>query len=219
MKSCSSILFTFIMFSCLAQHEDTYEPIHPCNLILTLFGKELKCGIIENGEFVQRLSCTSDTSRFISHWIDGKSRPKTSYTVQYSISELDESNYSFIDSSYFLSQTDLSWQDSVGQAFLDTASFDLVESIAEQYTKNHYNNANNRIYIDRSIPIKNQTKKFALKTNHRAILITMYLPTGLNETCIYDQYDESTFNYCLRLILSAHFMDEENAIRYEISKR
>lgn len=212
------VILTFINLSCVAQDENSLESIHPCNLIVTLFGKELKCGVIKNVEFAQRVSCTSDTSRFVSHWIDGKSRPKTGYAIQYSISELDNTNYTFNDSSYYLSQTDFSWYDSVGEAFLDTASFELVESIAERYTVDHYKNADNRIYIDRSIPIRNQKKKFAIRTNHAAILITMHLPSELDEICIYDQYQESTFNYCLRLIFHAHFRDEENAVLYEISK-
>ncbi|TXI85898.1 MAG: hypothetical protein E6Q37_05170 [Crocinitomicaceae bacterium] len=213
-----TIFSLFIVFACIAQNQDSKEEVHPCNLIVTLFGKELKCGIITNGEYEHTGSCISDTTRYVSEWLNGKSRPRKGYPIRYSISKLDESNFNFSDSSYFLSQTDFSWEDSVGVVFFDTASFELIDSIAKLYEKDCYKDINNRIYIDRNIPIENNSKKFAIKTTHAAILITIYTPVGLAKTCIFDQNNESTFNYSLRLILEANFTDEENLVHYEITK-
>ncbi len=193
--------------------------IHPCNLIVTLFEKDLKCGIVENGTYETIYSCTTDTTKYRSDWLYGKNHPSEGYTIQFNVSPLGDGNYSFDDSSFYLSTNDFQWQDSVGEIFLDTASFQEIESIAARYEVDHYADVNNRIYIDRGLPIKKRTKQFPIKTTFRRLLVTITLPKDLKNLCVYDPYVESTFEYALRKLLTVSILDENNSIVLSVQRK
>ena len=202
--------------TCFGQNAIESNSIAPCNLFMTLFQLELKCGTIENEQYGLTYSCTTDTTRFVSDWIDGKSRPKAGYTIDYTVSNIDASDYFFSDSSLYLTRYDRSQEDSVGIDFLDTASFELTEEIAARYFFADYSHSENRIYIDYSLPIRGNSKSIAVRTERTALLFTITLPNKIKELCIYDQAREEVFQSVMRSILRTGYFSEHSRIYYEI---